>query len=90
MHHVWKLAVTSKATVVVDIKEMISKNIERGFKRRKCSAEEIMEATKEIPHQKRDGLGGTCRAAWDARINLARAQRAWFVLAHIPTKATPH
>ena len=53
VHQVWKLAVKSKATGIVDPEEMASKNAVRGFNGRKCRANDIMEAVKETLHWKR-------------------------------------
>ena len=53
MHRVWKLAVKSKATGIVDTEKTASNDVVRGFNRRKCRAKDIMEAVKDTPHQKR-------------------------------------
>ena len=50
---VWKLAVKSKATGIVDTEEAASNDVVRGFNGRKCRAEDMMEAVKDVPCRKR-------------------------------------
>ena len=57
MCRVWKLAVKSKATGTVDTEEIASNDVVRGFIRRKCRTEDIMEAVKDIPYRKRHSHG---------------------------------
>ena len=49
----WKLAVKSKATGIVDTEETASNNVVRGLNGRKYRAKDIMEAVKDMPHRKR-------------------------------------
>ena len=46
VRRVWKLAVKSKATGIVDTEEVASNDVVRGFNRRKHRAEDIIEAVK--------------------------------------------